>query len=97
MLKTSGSTESTTRLGKGGVGVGGDSGDDGGHDNSATSSMLKTSSLKDSSTIVAWTAVEDDGVDGGCGKSVEELSKNPKNLKGLKNLQSPSVWRNQAF
>ena len=33
MLKTSGSTESTTRLGKGGVGVGGDGGDDGGHDN----------------------------------------------------------------
>ena len=32
MLKTSGSTESTTRLGKGGVGVGGDGGDDGGHD-----------------------------------------------------------------
>ena len=37
MLKTSGSTESTTRPGKGGVGVGGDGGgdggDDGGHDN----------------------------------------------------------------
>ena len=36
MLKTSGSTESTTRPGKGGVGVGGDGGgdggDDGGHD-----------------------------------------------------------------
>ena len=30
MLKTSGSTESTTRPGKGGVGVGGDDGDDGG-------------------------------------------------------------------
>ena len=33
MLKTSGSTDSTTRPEKGGVGVGGDSGgDDGGHD-----------------------------------------------------------------
>ena len=32
MLKTSGSTESTTRPGKGRVGVGGDGGDDGGHD-----------------------------------------------------------------
>ena len=36
MLKTSGSTESTIRLGKGGVGVGGDGGrddgDDGSHD-----------------------------------------------------------------
>ena len=36
MLKISGSTESTTRPGKGGVGVGGDGGgdggDDGGHD-----------------------------------------------------------------
>ena len=30
MLKTSGSIESTTRSGKGGVGVGGDSGDNGG-------------------------------------------------------------------
>ena len=32
MLKTSGSTESTTRPGKGGVRVGGDAGDKGGHD-----------------------------------------------------------------
>ena len=32
MLKTSGSTESTIRPGKGGVGVGVDSNDDGGHD-----------------------------------------------------------------
>ena len=31
MLKTSGSTESTTRPGKGRVGVGGDGSDDGGH------------------------------------------------------------------
>ena len=34
MLKTSGSTESTTRSGKGGVGVGGDGGGDGGDDGS---------------------------------------------------------------
>ena len=33
MLKTSGGTESITRPGKGKVGVGGDGGDDGGHDN----------------------------------------------------------------
>ena len=32
MLKTSGSTESTTRPGKGGVGVGGDGGGDSGDD-----------------------------------------------------------------
>ena len=32
MLKTSRSTESTTRPGKGGVGVGSDGGDEGGHD-----------------------------------------------------------------
>ena len=32
MLKTSGSTESTTRPGKGGVGVSGNGGDNGGHD-----------------------------------------------------------------
>ena len=32
MLKTSGSTESITRPGKGGVGVGGDGGDNGSHD-----------------------------------------------------------------
>ena len=31
MLKISGSTESTKRLGKGGVGVSGDGDDDGGH------------------------------------------------------------------
>ena len=38
MLKTSGSTESTTRPGKGGVGVGGDGGDNGGHDDGGSRS-----------------------------------------------------------
>ena len=46
--------------------------------------------------------VEYDGIDAssGDGKLVEKLLKSyqkSKNLKGLKNLQKPSVWRNQAF
>ena len=89
MLKTLGSTESTTRPGKGGVGVGGDGGDDGGHDNGATSSMLRTSSSTDSSTSVAQTAVEDNGVDGGCGKSVEKSSKSRRVVKKSEEPQRP--------
>ena len=38
MMKTSGSTESTTRPRKGGVGVGGDGGDNGGHDDGGSHS-----------------------------------------------------------
>ena len=38
MLKTSGSTESITRPGKGGVGVGDDGSDNGGHDNGGSHS-----------------------------------------------------------
>ena len=74
MLKTSGSTESTTRPGKGGVGVGGDGGDDGGHDNGATSSSLST----DSSPSTTQIAVEYDGVDGGGGRWVKKSSKSQK-------------------
>ena len=53
MLKTSESTESTTRPGKGETGVGGNGGDDGSHDNGATSSSLST----DSSTGATQIAV----------------------------------------
>ena len=83
MFKTSGSTKSTTRPGKGGVGVDGDGGDDGGHDNSATSSSSST----DSSTSATQIAVEYDGVGSGGGKWVEESSKKSKNLKGLKSCK----------
>ena len=50
----------------------------------------------DSSTNVTQIAVEDDGVDGGGGKLVKKLSKSRRIVKGLKNLQRPSVRRNQA-
>ena len=72
MLKTSGSTESTTRPEKGGVGVGGDGDDDGGHNNGATSLMLRTSTSTDLSTSATQITVEYDGVDGGDGKWVKE-------------------------
>ena len=81
MLKTSGSTESTSRFGKSGVGVGGDGSNDGGHDTGTTSSMLRTSSLTDSSTSATQITVEYDGVDGGGGKWVEESSKSRKTSK----------------
>ena len=42
MLKTSGSTESTTRPGKGGVGVGGDGGDGGGDSGDDGGRMMNT-------------------------------------------------------
>ena len=74
MLKTSESTESTTRHGKGGFGVGGDCDDDNGHDNDAPSSSSST----DSSTNTTQIAVEYDGVDDGGGKWVKELSKSRK-------------------
>ena len=83
MLKTLGSTESTIRPKKSGVGASGDGSDNGGHDNGAIFSMLKTSSSTDSSTSVTQTAVEDDGVDASCGKLVKKSSKSPKNLKRL--------------
>ena len=58
-------------------------------------SMLRTSSSTDSSTSATQIAVEYDGVDGGGGKLVEKSSKVQKTLKVLRNLQSPSVRRNQ--
>ena len=64
-------------------------------------SMLRKSSSTDSSFSAAQIVVEYDGVDagGGGGKLVEKSSKScqkSKNLKGLKNVQKPSVRRNQA-
>ena len=63
----------------------------------ATSSMLRMSSLTDSSTSATQIAVEYNGVDSGGDQSVKKLSKSRqklKSLKGLKNLQKPSVRRN---
>ena len=77
MLKTSGSTESITRPGKGKVGDVGNGGDDGGHDNGTTSSSSST----DTSTSTIQIAVEYDGVDGGGSKWVKELSKSQKTSK----------------
>ena len=59
--------------------------------------MLKTSSLTDSLIYVTQIAVKNDVVDGSGGKLVKKLSKNPKSLKGLENLQRSLIWRNQAF
>ena len=56
MLKTSGSTKSTSRLGKGGVGVGGDG-------NKTLISRLRTSSSTDSSTSATWNVFDYDEVD----------------------------------
>ena len=56
MLKTSGSTESTTRPGKSGVEVGSDGGE-------TLTSRLRTSKSMDSSTKTTQIAVEYDGVD----------------------------------
>ena len=69
MLKTSRSTESTTRPGKGRVGVGGDGGDNGGHDDKSPTLMLRTSTSTDSSTSATQIVVEYDGVDDSGGRS----------------------------
>ena len=77
-MKTSGSIESTTRSGKGRVGVGDDSG---GNGSEILTLRFRTSSITDSSTSAAWIVVEFDGVDAGGGaisKKVEEFSKSPK-------------------
>ena len=64
--------------------------------------MLRTSTLTDSSINAIQIAVKENGVDAGSdgSKLVEKLLKScqkSKNLKGLKNLQKPLVWRNQVF
>ena len=71
MLKTLGSTESTTRPGKGKVGVGVDGGE-------TLTSRLRTSSSTDLSTSAAQNVVECNGVDASnnvVGKLVKNLSK----------------------
>ena len=74
MLKTSGSTESTTRPGKGGVEVGGDGGE-------TLTLRLRTSKSTDSSTKTTQIAVKYDGVDSDVGKSAEESSKSRRIVK----------------
>ena len=65
--------------------------------------MLRTNTSSDSLASAAYIVVKFDGFDAGGGassKSVEKSlksrksSKNPESLKGRKNLQRPSVWRN---
>ena len=89
ILKISRSTKSTTRPGKGKVGIGGGSGDDDDHDNGAIPSMLRTSSSTDLSTNITQTVVEDDGVDSGCDKLVEKLSKSRRIVKKSEKPQRP--------
>ena len=71
-MKTSGSTESTIRLEKGGVRVGGDGGE-------TLTSRLRMSLLTNSSTSAAQIMVEfDEGKSGAIGKSVKKSSKKSK-------------------
>ena len=71
MLKTSGSTESTTRPGKGRVGVGSDGGENSVDEGVGEifTSRLRTSSSTDSSTRAAQIVVKYDGVGDGGGHS----------------------------
>ena len=89
ILKISGSIESITRLGKGGVRVGDDSGDDAGYDNGATS----LSSSTDLSTGATQIAVDYDGVDGGVASESKNRQKVEKPQKSKK-LQRLLVRRN---
>ena len=94
MLKTSESTESTTRPGKSGVGVGGDGGDDDGHDDEhsprcAERAHHQTHQLAQprlQSSIMRLMMVV--GIRSKSHQRVEESSKSPKNLKGLKSCKS---------
>ena len=100
MLKTSGSTESTTRPGKGGVGVGGDGGDDGGHDDEHsprgsgrehqwTRQLARPRlwlSLMGLMLVVVLVASRSKSQSKSRQK-VKESSKSPKNLKGLKSCK----------
>ena len=84
MLKFSESTESTTRPGKGRVGVGSDGGDDGVGE---LTSMLRVSSSTESLTSATQIAVKYDEVDSGGGKSVKKSSKSQRIVKKSKNRQ----------
>ena len=86
MLKTSGSTESTIRSGKGKVEVGGDGNGDGGK---TLTSRLRTSSSTDSSTSAAQIVVEFDRVDAS-GDAVGKKSKNCQKIR--KNLKRPEKF-----
>ena len=83
MLKTSGSTESTTRLGKGGVGVGGDGGGDGdsdsGGDGGDDSGLIWMLVHQRTHQLVVLVASQSKSR-----QKVKESSKSPKSLKGLK-------------
>ena len=106
-MKTLENTEFITRPAKSRVGVGdggeigvndGDSGD--GSDNSGHDDELlpQDCASTDSSTKAARIMVKYKEVDGGKsgagGKLVKKLSKSPKSLGGLKNLERLSDWRN---
>ena len=84
MLKTSGSTESTTRPGKGGVRVGGNGGE------TLTLRLLRTSSSTDSSTSTAQIVVEFDAVDAG-GGAVGKLVKNSSRSQRIVKSRKPLV------
>ena len=83
MLKISGSTESTTRPGKGGVGVSVNGGGDG-------SSM-------DLSTNTTRIMVKYDEIDSGGGKSVKKLSKSRRIIKKPKKPQRPEKLKGHRF
>ena len=102
MLKTSGSTESTTRPGKGGVGVGGDGGgdggDDGGHDDEhsprgsgrehyRTRQLVRPGLWSSMMRLLEAGVVLVASRSKSCQK-VEKASKSPKNLKGLKSCEN---------
>ena len=93
MLKTSESIKSTTRPGKGGVGVGSNGGE-------TLTSRLRTSSSTSSSTSTTRITVKYDKVDAGGGKSVEKslgsqrIVKKSKKRQRPEKLQKSLVWRN---
>ena len=90
MLRTSRSTESTTRPGKGEVGVGGDGGNNNGHDNGSgrngqahqwTYQLVQPRLLSSIMRLMVLASQSKS-----CQK-IEELLKSPKNLKGLKSYK----------
>ena len=85
MLKTSGSTESTARPEKGGVGVGGDGGDDDGPDDEHSPRYLKLAQPRLRSSMMRLMMVVESWSKSR--QRVEESSKSPKNLKGRKSCK----------